>query len=236
MAVTVGLAAAFGACVALLCALYPGIDLWVTAQFYDPVSGLRFPLSQNEPVEALRWFLLHLPHVVTIAALLALIGNMFGVPLARRLPPRQALFLLATLIMIPGLLVNGVLKEHWGRPRPGDVVQFRGADPFWPWWKPGGPCSDNCSFVSGEVAATAWLTAAASLAPPPVRPVAMAAAVAATALSALLRVGFGRHWFSDAVIAACLTIVLVGGARWLFLNTRGPVWRRAPATIETPQQ
>jgi membrane-associated phospholipid phosphatase len=221
MPVTARLAATFGILVALACALYPAIDIGVASLFYDPARGDRFILHNVDWIDAVRQVLLYLPLAVTLVAVLSLLGNWLRLPLARHLPPRSALFLVSTLLLIPGLLVNGLLKENWGRPRPGEVVEFRGPDPFYPWWKPGGPCDKNCSFVSGEVSATAWLTAAASLTPPTVRPWVMGAAVAATAVSALLRMGFGRHWFSDVVIAATLTIVLVALARHLFFGRRG---------------
>jgi hypothetical protein len=51
-----------------------------------------------------------------------------------------------------GLLVNGVLKEHWGRPRTIDVAQFGGIEHFVAWWDPRGDCPKNCSI---HVAASA---------------------------------------------------------------------------------
>ena len=43
---------------------------------------------------------------------------------------RAVLFLMATLALGPGLLVNVILKDHWGRPRPIDVTQFGGEQHF----------------------------------------------------------------------------------------------------------
>lgn len=37
-----------------------------------------------------------------------------------------ALLFLLTLAIGPGLFVHGVFKEHWGRPRPHDIVEFGG--------------------------------------------------------------------------------------------------------------
>ena len=58
--------------------------------------------------------------------------------------------MVATLALAPGLLTNVILKSHWGRPRPIDVVEFGGDQHFVPWWDPRGDCPDNCSFVAGE--------------------------------------------------------------------------------------
>ena len=38
-----------------------------------------------------------------------------------------ALLFLLTIAIGPGLIVHGVFKEHWGRPRPHDIVEFGGA-------------------------------------------------------------------------------------------------------------
>jgi membrane-associated phospholipid phosphatase len=39
---------------------------------------------------------------------------------------RHAAFIFLTLVIGPGFLVNTVLKDHWGRPRPKMVTEFRG--------------------------------------------------------------------------------------------------------------
>ncbi|MGQ4273709.1 phosphatase PAP2 family protein [Terrihabitans sp. B22-R8] len=234
MPITARLAAVIGLLVALLCALNASLDVSITALFYDP--ALRdFPLDDSAWVRGVRWSLMHLPHAITIVAVLALVGHRFKWRIARHLPSRQALFLLSTLIVVPGLVVNGGLKENWGRPRPAESAMFGGTTNFWPWWKPGGPCEGNCSFVSGEVSAVAWTAAAASLAPPQIRPFAIGAAVTLTAATAFLRVAFGRHWFSDVVISASLTLILIAGMHRLFFGPSLLIRRRKPAIAAQAQ-
>ena len=60
------------------------------------------------------------------------------------------IFLIATMIIGPGLIVNLGLKDHWHRPRPIQTQDFNGPDPFVPWYDDKGGCKKNCSFVSGE--------------------------------------------------------------------------------------
>ena len=67
----------------------------------------------------------------------------------RRQSKRSALFLLLTMLLGPGLLVNAVLKEHAGRPRPRAVVEFGGEEQYRAPWHFGGkghsfPCG-HCS-------------------------------------------------------------------------------------------
>jgi len=35
-------------------------------------------------------------------------------------------FLILSVLIGPGLIINAVFKDHWDRPRPGDVVEFGG--------------------------------------------------------------------------------------------------------------
>lgn len=48
-----------------------------------------------------------------------------------------AVLLLLTMVIGPGLIINGVLKEHWGRPRPRDTLQFEGEEQFLMVWEKG---------------------------------------------------------------------------------------------------
>lgn len=36
----------------------------------------------------------------------------------------QGIFLVLLLALGPGLLVNAIFKDHWGRPRPREITQF----------------------------------------------------------------------------------------------------------------
>lgn len=52
---------------------------------------------------------------------------------------RHFLFIILTLAIGPGLVVNAVLKDHWGRPRPRQVQEFGGKWDFKEIWQPGIP-------------------------------------------------------------------------------------------------
>src|SRR5262245_4094209 len=49
---------------------------------------------------------------------------------------RACALVLLALALGPGLLVNGILKPLWGRPRPYQVESFGGARPYRYWWQP----------------------------------------------------------------------------------------------------
>ena len=64
---------------------------------------------------------------------------------------RQALFVLLLLVLGPWLLVNVVLKDTLGKPRPSQLFEFNGTFPYAQFWEPG-TGSDNGSFPSGHAA------------------------------------------------------------------------------------
>jgi membrane-associated phospholipid phosphatase len=202
----------------------PGVDLTVTRWAHG--LGEPFPLSRDPTLLALRWAGLAVTRALAVVfvaiALLKLVGSRLG----RLVPTLPFVFLSATLVVGPWVLVNVLLKGFWGRPRPTGTDLFGGTMPFMPAWVPGGQCPSNCSFVSGESASSFWLLAFAFVVPPRYRAaVAAMALVWATAISAN-RVAFGGHYLSDAVLAwAIVGVVLV--AAWRLLLDGAPPDRAA---------
>ena len=71
---------------------------------------------------------------------------------------RAGAFLFLLLVLGPGLLVNTVFKEHWGRPRPREIVEFGGQKQFLhPWQK--GQDGNGRSFPSGHSSAAFYMAA-----------------------------------------------------------------------------
>lgn len=204
-------ALAIAAAAGLLLGLFPGIDLAVSRVFYDVADGSHnmFALRLSPTVMLLRNVGLWVDVVVIAPAVAALVLKLV---LPRRkllLPGRAILFLIATMALGPGLLVNVALKDHWGRSRPIDVTQFGGAEHFVPWWDPRGDCPDNCSFVSGDVSGAFWTIAPAALAPPQFRALAYGAALALGTAMAALRIMAGGHFPSDAIFAGAFTFLVI---------------------------
>jgi lipid A 4'-phosphatase len=212
--------------------LFPQLDLRVAQYFHDQTdaSGLVFAWRIYPPLMLARNYGLWITTVLVAPAVAALIVKLI---LPRRkmfIAGRAVVFLIATLALAPGLLVNVGLKDHWGRPRPIDVTQFGGTQHFVPWWDPRGDCPGNCSFVSGDVAGVFWTVAPAALAPPQWRAMAYGAALTLGAGMAVIRVMAGAHFVSDVVFAGVFTFLII----WLVhgLVYRWPRTRLSDEAVE----
>lgn len=213
------LAVAWVALVSLLFLLFPGLDLAATALFHEPGAG--FPAQTSPLLMRLRELGPFLVKLIAGVSLLLVLAAALLPHAGRRIPLRPPLFLLAGLVLGPGVLVNAVLKDNWGRPRPVTVEAFGGDDPYVPVWYVSDHCATNCSFVSGEGSASFWLLSLALLAPARWRlGVVVGLMPICLALSAN-RVAFGGHFLSDTLLAWGLTLLVVLAVRVLLWEIPG---------------
>ena len=68
-------------------------------------------------------------------------------------------YLLTSLLLGPGLVVESFLKTFSGRARPKEIIEFGGEATFSSALVFSDQCLRNCSFVSGHAAIAFWLTA-----------------------------------------------------------------------------
>jgi membrane-associated PAP2 superfamily phosphatase len=208
------------ALVSLVFLAAPHLDLALTALFYDPAAG--FDELRSTPLVFLR----ETGRVVEWAFALAVTAPLlvkFLAPESRLLvAPRTSLFVLAAWAIGPGLIVNGLLKSHWGRARPRELVEFGGDGTFSPAWWISDQCGMNCSFVSGEAASAFWLVALAFVAPSGWRPTVAIVALAFAASVSFTRVAMGGHFVSDVLIAWLLTLLVMVALHKLVLQGLPP--------------
>ena len=190
-------------------ALDPGLDLRVTSHYFFDEAAKKFWLADHPVIVSLRNLNSAIDIMIGVALAFAVIYAWI-VPAKKPLVSRRAvIFLVATFLLAPVLVANGVFKENWSRPRPYHVAEFGGAASFVPWWDPRGTCKRSCSFFSGEVSAAAWTMAPAVLVPGIMGAVAIAASLAFTAAIAVVRLAQGGHFLSDTAFAALMTWLIV---------------------------
>ena len=127
-------------------------------------------------------------------------------------PPLVAII---SALLGPLLVVNLMLKEYWGRPRPFQTFFFGGDKPY---VRPGdisNHCESNRSFVSGEAAAVFWVLALMFYFSGKNRTGFVIVASILAAFFAMLRVSSGRHYISDVVMGGLISVSLVAFAVWL---------------------
>jgi len=203
--VSLGYPLLFAAIFALAAALFlidPAIDLAVSGWFYQPGPG--FFLAPWTPFRLVYLGVPYLIDAIVAGSLIALLT------LARR--RRVAIFLLVSLILGPGLTVNTLLKDHWGRARPSQIVAFGGDKRFTPPLVPSNECPHNCSFPAGHPSVGFYLVSIAFLVRPGRRRViGQALAIGLGALTGLVRIAQGGHFLSDVVFSGLITY----GTSWL---------------------
>jgi lipid A 4'-phosphatase len=193
-------------------ALWPGLDLAVAHLFYDS-GGF---IGHDRLDRLARNFFRITPFVVLAAYGALWLAKRRGAAVWWAPSGRAMIFLLATIAIGPGLIVNLTLKDHWHRPRPVHTEEFSGSVPFRPWYDTDGACKKNCSFVSGEAATGFWMVAPASLLPPPWREPTIVAAFVFGIAASLLRMAFGGHFLSDVLLGGLVTLIVIEIARRLF--------------------
>jgi membrane-associated phospholipid phosphatase len=212
--------------------LSPEIELSVAQHFHDVVDAGNntFAWRIYPPLMLARDIGLWVGTAIIIPVLAALAFKLIVPTRKMLIPGRAVVFLIATLALGPGLLVNVVLKDHWGRSRPIDITQLGGTEHYVRWWDPRGDCPNNCSFVSGDVAGAFWTLAPAALTPPQWRVLAYGAGLALGAGMAALRVMAGGHFLSDVVFAGVFTFLIIWLAHGLIY--RWPRTRMSDAGVE----
>lgn len=101
---------------------FTGLDIILLEKFYDSERGW---FLQQKPFWHSLFYYGSIPGLLLV--LIALIGLMASFWSDKLVHWRKkAVFIIVCLALGPGLLVNGILKEHWGRPRPRYTEPFGG--------------------------------------------------------------------------------------------------------------
>lgn len=179
------------------------LDLKIAGLFFNPDH------SPDSWFGAENWLVGLLYHSVPIVVGAGLLGSLIVLMFCARKGCRcefrsTAVLLSLTLLLGAGLIVNSLLKKHWGRPRPVQTIEFGGAQPYQP------PvlisAGSGRSFPSGHVAASFSLLAllpffAGSLGKRRLLAVLIVSYGSAVALA---RMAAGGHYFTDVLWAAAI--------------------------------
>ncbi len=199
---------------------WTSLDLWVSAQFYDPHTR-TWPCFHSV------WCTVFYRGGVYPAFALAVWAvclMLWGLCVAHRRDwLRAGVFLFLVFAVGPGLIVNTVFKQYWGRPRPSQLVEFGGRHQFVPVGSPGQLGTHNSSFPSGHAAVAFYLMAPAFIANgrrPRLANGLLAAGVMFGACMSATRVMQGGHFASDVLWSAGVVYFTAVGFAQLLLRPR----------------
>ena len=181
--------------IAIIFITFPEIDLLSSAALYRNESG--FFLKDNQT-----FIFVHrnIGKLVCLTAISSLFILVLGRTSSRIAPLRQsAVFCLLVLALGPGLVVNVILKDHWGRARPKQTVEFGGKAQFSPAWVISDQCKKNCSFVCGDASIGFALASTSFISRRPRRWL-VTGLIVGGALG-LMRMAQGGHFLSDVIFS-----------------------------------
>jgi membrane-associated phospholipid phosphatase len=198
---------------------FPGIDLAVSRLFY--VEGQGFPAAQITALNTFRAFGQYFPLTLTIVLVIGLLLKLIYPSRPSLFPPRFTLYFASLFLLGPALMVNGIFKPFFDRPRPRSIIEFGGTDTFVHAWALGGDFFDDRSFVSGETAVVVCLIPLTFFVPVVWRTCVFWLLSLFAALTALNRMAFGAHFLSDVLIAAGLMVMLSIALAYVFYGRSG---------------
>lgn len=190
------------ATLAVVARIYSNLDLYISNLFYKDntfyLADNKFGLVIYEGAYVLTVLL-----IVFLAVLLII--NIITGKRVLHLTRKAIIFISLAFIFAPGVVVNGILKEHVGRPRPAEIVEFGGTKTFQPPFKISNECSSNCSFVSGHASFAFAFMIFGLFFKGVRRKIALSAGFLFGVMVGFVRIFQGRHFFYDVVFAFFFT-------------------------------
>ena len=208
--------------VSLVFVFLPGIDLAVSRLFHQPGKG--FVGEDTASVELIGILASHSNGHSRSGSACRCSRRSSSRGADFLIRPRSIAFVLATFALGPGLIVNGVLKDYWGRARPREILEFGGGSSFSPAWLLSDECLRNCSFVSGEAASGFFLITAVFLVNRTLRPIVACVAIAIAGAISLARIAGGGHFLSDVLIAWLVVLLVIAVLHRLVLGRLPPTF------------
>lgn len=112
------------ALLAILFFAFSKMDIAATRLFFHPENADFWPIA-NEPLWSL--FYRATPWITGSLAIAGVVMIVIGLVRENSKQLRlYGLFILMCVILGPGLIINAVFKDHWGRPRPRQIIEFNG--------------------------------------------------------------------------------------------------------------
>lgn len=210
--------------VAILSPMFTYIDLSAAETFYEMGKSRGLDFYNNTFFNILYRFGPWPALLLFFLATFSLAGSIF---LSRLRPYRRAAFcLFFTMAIGSGLLVHAVFKDHWGRPRPKQVIEFGGNLEFRPFYEPNifGKTEPAKGFPCGHCSTGFYFFSLALI----LRRIGEYRYATLTFFAALFwggiiglaRMAQGGHFFSDVVMAGLIMWLTALVCDWYFYSKK----------------
>jgi lipid A 4'-phosphatase len=136
----------------------------------------------------------------------------------------SALMMVLTLAIGAGFITHVLLKDHWGRPRPRQVIEFGGKQPFRPYYEPNffhqpepsksfscGHCSMGFYFFALALLGKRWRNRF-------VYWISMSIAFTLGIALSITRIAQGGHFFSDVLMTGLIMWLTALTCDWLIFS------------------
>ncbi|MBI5250293.1 MAG: phosphatase PAP2 family protein [Desulfomonile tiedjei] len=189
-----------------------------TGYFYTP-GGPRGGWAHGRDFP---WALLYdygeIPALAMLAAALVLLIASIKSKISRKYA-RPCLVVILTVVIGPGLFVNGIFKNYWGRPRPVETSQLGGEWEYRKVWEPGTPGRGK-SFPCGHCSMAFSVASGVAFFPlhPAIAVGALVVGMSYGTVMGIARMAQGGHYPTDALWAAVMILVLITGLYYLIFR------------------
>jgi len=136
--------------------LYPNLDIGFSKFFYSNTQG--FIHKNNSLVLYLFKVIPIATKLLTASCIAYLLYKLLKYKKLKNVLLSSTFYLIITGLIGPGLIVNCILKENFGRARPMQTTYFNGSKNFSPALFVSDQCNHNCSFSSGHAAMAYYFT------------------------------------------------------------------------------
>ena len=183
----------------------PRLDVMISGFFYNADTGF---FARNRFFDAIYHYGLYPAWVVSLTALVGIFASILIKSLRKY--RKDMVFLVLALAVGSGLIANVIFKDHWGRPRPVQVVEFGGDHEFRPYYSPNltFAVSPTKSFPSGHSTMGFYFFVLCFLGKRHKKHyLYLAGIVAVSIIGGMLgvtRIAQGGHFFSDVIAAAMI--------------------------------
>ena len=186
--------------------LFPELDIQTADYFYD--SEIGFIYKKNVIVQLFYKSIPVITKIFAIACLLYMIYLYLKHRNGKLILNSAAFFLFITAIIGPGIIINTVLKDNFGRARPRQIKEFNGNKEFTKAFVITNQCDKNCSFSSGHAAMGFYFSAIAYIASGLYFTRIYLFGIVFGASVGLSRIIMGGHFASDVVTSALIVLLL----------------------------